>query len=111
MGFEHLKAPFVAFMIDEALRKKTLSNAARSCKDYWVHILKNDEESAVLLDYIFRLEEEMANTEWSRYDGKGKGSAGSGVPSDIKGKKKDGKNSKPGVIKKIISNVIGKNDK
>ena len=113
-----MKAPLIGFMIDEALKKRTLKNAARSCKDYWVHTLRNDGERATLLDYIWELEQEMRCREWSSHGGKGDlvsrqevQYARPSISSDVKGKK-DNKDSKPsGKITKFFKTIIRKSDK
>ncbi|XP_046567301.1 opioid growth factor receptor-like protein 1 isoform X2 [Haliotis rubra] len=51
LGFEHLKAPFVRFMLKEALERKTLENTIDSCYNYWIETIKDDEIREELRDF------------------------------------------------------------
>jgi len=44
LGFEHLKSPFLEFMLVESLDKRTLDNCADSCLNFWVQTVRDDEE-------------------------------------------------------------------
>ncbi|XP_078602475.1 uncharacterized protein LOC144876737 [Branchiostoma floridae x Branchiostoma japonicum] len=48
-GYEHLKAPFIHFVLQEALVEKTLSNTIESCLDYWLHTIVRKEDRIALL--------------------------------------------------------------
>lgn len=41
---EHLKAPFIRFVLHEAIEMQTLRNVLDSCMSYWVEVLKSDDE-------------------------------------------------------------------
>ena len=41
---EHLKAPFIEFMLHEAITTGRLRNVLSSCMCYWVEVLKKDKE-------------------------------------------------------------------
>jgi hypothetical protein len=51
-GFEHLKRPWIEFMINEIFVEGSLSNCKDSCKDYWVPVMRDDEERARLIAQI-----------------------------------------------------------
>ncbi len=51
LGFERLKKPFVHFVLEEALERKTLVNCLDSCLDYWLLTIKNEKERNCLRDY------------------------------------------------------------
>lgn len=44
LNYEHLKKPFVEFFLKEIFENGKLKNAKRSCVDYWVEVLRNDNE-------------------------------------------------------------------
>ena len=48
---EHLKAPFVRHLLYEAIIERTLDNTLNSCMNYWVMVLKGDEEREKVLSY------------------------------------------------------------
>ena len=57
LGYEHLKAPFVRFVLREAISTGELANALDSCMKYWVETVRNgdDRDSLWLLaDDLFR---------------------------------------------------------
>ncbi|KAK6184198.1 hypothetical protein SNE40_006712 [Patella caerulea] len=49
--YEHYKAPFVKFVMKEALEEKTLKNVISSCMNYWVGTIKDDKERQELRQY------------------------------------------------------------
>ncbi|XP_067655557.1 opioid growth factor receptor-like protein 1 isoform X2 [Haliotis asinina] len=51
LGFEHLKAPFVRFVLKEALVHKTLDNTVDSCYNYWIETIKDDKIREDLRDF------------------------------------------------------------
>ncbi|ESO97789.1 hypothetical protein LOTGIDRAFT_103481, partial [Lottia gigantea] len=53
--YEHLKEPFVKFMMTEALKEKTLPNVASSCMNYWVGTIRDDEQRKKLREYATEL--------------------------------------------------------
>jgi len=44
VGLARLQAPFVKFLIYETFSTKTLQNAQRSCRSYWVPVVVDDQE-------------------------------------------------------------------
>ncbi|XP_033116648.1 opioid growth factor receptor-like protein 1 [Anneissia japonica] len=44
LGFEDLKKPFIDFILKEIFESKLLWYTFESCKNYWIQVLKNDEE-------------------------------------------------------------------
>ena len=48
---EHLKVPFVRFILHEAIVERTLLNTLDSCMNYWVMVLKNDEQREELIRF------------------------------------------------------------
>ncbi|XP_055900231.1 reticulocyte-binding protein homolog 2a-like isoform X2 [Biomphalaria glabrata] len=53
LGYEHLKKPFLEFVLHEALVEKTLAPTLSSCENYWIGTIKNDadrEELYTLID-------------------------------------------------------------
>ena len=44
--YEHLKAPFVRFVLHEAIMERTLNNTLDSCLNYWLEVIKDDSERA-----------------------------------------------------------------
>nr|AFM43705.1 opioid growth factor receptor [Azumapecten farreri] len=55
-GYEHLKRPFVEFVLQEALETGQLCNVLDSCVNYWIGTLKDDSVRRQLLDYIEKVE-------------------------------------------------------
>ena len=56
---EHLKAPFVRHLLHEAIIERTLGNTLNSCMNYWVMVLKNDEERKKVVSYAEELVEQV----------------------------------------------------
>ena len=54
---EHLKAPFVRFILHEAIVERTLVNTLYSCMNYWVMVLKNDEQREEVIKFAEELVE------------------------------------------------------
>ena len=52
---EHLKGPLVCFLLREAIIEQTLLNTLSSCMNYWVMVLKDNEERKK----VFRFAEEL----------------------------------------------------
>ncbi|XP_055900227.1 uncharacterized protein LOC129921605 isoform X3 [Biomphalaria glabrata] len=53
LGYEHLKKPFLEFVLHEALVEKTLAPTLSSCENYWIGTIKNNadrEELYTLID-------------------------------------------------------------
>jgi hypothetical protein len=44
LGYEHYKVHLVMFFLEEMFVNKTLPKLARSCKDFWIPVLKVKEE-------------------------------------------------------------------
>ena len=44
MEYEHLKAPFLRFVLHEAIEEGTLDHTLDSCINYWLEVLKSKEE-------------------------------------------------------------------
>ena len=55
LDYEHLKFPFVQFCIQEAFETGALRNVARSCKDYWIYVIKDDRKRGELEDLVTAL--------------------------------------------------------
>ncbi len=53
--FEHLKFPFLEAILRESITENTLSNCLRSCKDYWIGTLRNQEERRAIRQYANEL--------------------------------------------------------
>ena len=53
--YEHLKAPFVRFVLYEAIVEQTLKNAKNSCLNYWLEVIKDDEERKKIRRYAKQL--------------------------------------------------------
>ncbi|XP_069132859.1 opioid growth factor receptor-like protein 1 [Argopecten irradians] len=51
-GYEHLKQPFVEFVLQEALETGELSNTLESCMNYWIGTIKDDGARKYLKDYV-----------------------------------------------------------
>jgi hypothetical protein len=43
-GYEHLKKEWVQFMLTEALEEGTLDHTLKSCVNYWIPVIKDDDE-------------------------------------------------------------------
>ncbi|XP_071797949.1 uncharacterized protein [Asterias amurensis] len=56
LGFEHLKFPFLSFILCEVFLEQTLVNASESCRHYWIYLLRDEEESGKIretaLEYL-----------------------------------------------------------
>eukprot|EP01095_Lingulamoeba_sp_RSL-Kostka_P009068 TRINITY_DN30_c1_g7_i1.p1 TRINITY_DN30_c1_g7~~TRINITY_DN30_c1_g7_i1.p1 ORF type:complete len:278 (-),score=98.09 TRINITY_DN30_c1_g7_i1:231-1064(-) len=52
LGFEHYKKPFCIHVVREMYENKKLTNAKRSCLNYWIPVLRNEEEREELRDII-----------------------------------------------------------
>ncbi len=50
-GYEHYKAPWVKFILHEALEERTLKNCLDSCLDYWINTIKDEDERKGLNEY------------------------------------------------------------
>ena len=46
MEYEYLKAPFLRFVLHEAIVEGTLDHTLNSCMKYWLEVLKDDQERA-----------------------------------------------------------------
>ncbi|XP_071104468.1 opioid growth factor receptor-like protein 1 [Haliotis cracherodii] len=55
LGYEHLKAPFVRFILKEAMEQKTLENTLDSCYNYWIETIKDDKTREELRDFADNL--------------------------------------------------------
>ena len=42
--YEHLKAPFVRFVLHEAIVEGTLKNTKNSCLNYWLEVIRDDKQ-------------------------------------------------------------------
>lgn len=62
LGCEHMKFPFVKFLLNEAIHEHTISNAAKSCVEYWVQTLRNKQERAEILQHVKDFIESDANS-------------------------------------------------
>ena len=51
LGYEHYKAPWVQFILREALEERTLKNCLDSCLDYWINTIKDEAERKKLNEY------------------------------------------------------------
>lgn len=59
LGLEHLKPPLVDHLLHEALETRALSRTRRSAEDYWLPVLRSDEERHRLAEkYDVELNEE-----------------------------------------------------
>ena len=54
---EHLKESFVRFVLHEAIVERTLLNTLYSCMNYWVMVLKNDEQREEVIKFAEELVE------------------------------------------------------
>ena len=55
--YEHLKAPFVKFILWEAIVEETLTRTVESCVNYWLEVIRNDDKRAGLRKWAERLAE------------------------------------------------------
>jgi hypothetical protein len=53
--YEYLKFPFLEAILRESITENTLSNCLRSCKDYWIETLLNQDERRAILRYATEL--------------------------------------------------------
>ena len=64
-GYEHLKPPFIRFVLREAIVEGTLSRTLDSCRNYWIQVLRDDKEREKVENYYRHLvahkEQEKAN--------------------------------------------------
>ncbi|XP_065902215.1 opioid growth factor receptor-like protein 1 isoform X2 [Dysidea avara] len=58
MEYEHLKSPFIQFVLNEIIVEQTLYNCLQSCIDYWLQVIRDDKERETLLNSA----EELAKT-------------------------------------------------
>lgn len=54
--YERLKAPFVRFVLHEAIVEQTLDNTMDSCLNYWLEVIKDDEERKQIKKYARELQ-------------------------------------------------------
>lgn len=54
-GYEHLKKPFVEFVLQEALELGTLQNCLESCNNFWIGTIKDDEARKELRRYVTKM--------------------------------------------------------
>lgn len=50
LGYEHLKKPFLLFLMEEAADKRTLTRTVRSLRNYWIGTIKDDGDRAELYE-------------------------------------------------------------
>ena len=55
--YEHLKAPFVKFVLWEAIVEGTLTRTLESCMNYWLEVIRSDEKRAELRKWAEQLAE------------------------------------------------------
>ena len=53
--YEHLKAPFVQFVLHEAIVTQTLKNTLISCLNYWLEVIRDDNERKQVKKYAKKL--------------------------------------------------------
>ncbi|XP_033638852.1 opioid growth factor receptor-like protein 1 [Asterias rubens] len=63
LGFEHLKSPFLTFILYEVFLSKTLINASGSCLDYWIHLLRDETENRNIRKTALEYSGESGGTE------------------------------------------------
>ncbi|XP_071795841.1 opioid growth factor receptor-like protein 1 [Asterias amurensis] len=49
LGQEHLKAPFLTFILQEVIKTRTLINAQKSCLNYWIHTIRDEKKRQSVL--------------------------------------------------------------
>ena len=86
---EHLKAPFIKFMLHEAIVTGRLRNTLNSCMQYWVEVLRDDgqrkkvrELAQKMVDKVNKKRSQVHNQSSNTEAGNGvsaKGSPGSGL--------------------------------
>ncbi|KAJ8299427.1 hypothetical protein KUTeg_023487 [Tegillarca granosa] len=57
LGYEHLKRPFVEFVLEEALEKETLTNCVDSCYKYWLETIKDNKDRKNLKQYVQKMKD------------------------------------------------------
>ena len=62
MEYEHLKAPFLRFVLHEAIVEGTLDRTLDSCMNYWLEVLKDDQERASIRTMANELKSEATET-------------------------------------------------
>lgn len=65
-GLEHLKLPFIKFMIEEVLKYKSLQNATSSLLRYWIPTLRKQSELIEAEKLVFEITGKKVNR--SEYD-------------------------------------------
>ena len=55
--YEHLKGPFVKFVLREAIVEGTLTRTLESCVNYWLEVIRDDEERVGLRKWAEQLAE------------------------------------------------------
>ena len=55
LQFEHYKAPFVRFVLQEAIVKRTLTRTLDSCMNYWLEVIRDDKERATIRTWAEKL--------------------------------------------------------
>ena len=54
--YEHLKAPFIHFVLREAIVCGTLRNTLNSCENYWLEVVRSRKERKELKRYAQELQ-------------------------------------------------------
>ncbi|XP_078679888.1 opioid growth factor receptor-like protein 1 [Branchiostoma floridae x Branchiostoma belcheri] len=116
-GYEHLKAPFIQFVLQEALVEKTLSNTIESCLDYWLHTIVRKEDRIGLLclaDKLWDLKPDKEPGKNASTKGAGKGhtakTAGKATTAKDIGKGRPAKAAKKEETKDIDKVKVAKED-
>lgn len=52
MGLEHYKKPFVMHVLKEIYENEELTSTEQSCTDYWVNLLRNEDERQKVKAYV-----------------------------------------------------------
>lgn len=52
LGYEHLKYPFVKFILKEIFENKQLCNALDAAENYWLETVKDDQKRAELKNFV-----------------------------------------------------------
>lgn len=55
LGYEYLKTPFVRFCIREVFETGALSNLAKSCKEYWICVIRDERQRRELEELVSAL--------------------------------------------------------
>jgi len=58
LGFEHYKAPFVRFVLQEAIVERTLIRTLDSCMNYWVEVIRDKDLRTSVRTWAEKLAEE-----------------------------------------------------